>query len=88
MSSRTSTFRQCAEAAIARRMRAKNPPPEPTTAVAACPDSREGISRSRTIWPRGVFQAFQRIEVPKGAPVRLYDDLPPDVVRPAQPVRS
>lgn len=53
----------------------------------ADPDARESVvSSSRMIWPTGAVRALARVRVIRN-PVRLYEDVDPDVVRPAAPVR-
>jgi hypothetical protein len=83
------SFRERAERAIARRLRAKNSPhaPERTPVSAACPDSREGLSDMRMRWTLGALVVFERATLPKSAPATLYDDVDPHVIRPAEPVR-
>ena len=57
------------------------------TVTGADPDARESVASSgRMFWPPNVLDFFKRAHVIRN-PVRLYDDVPADVVRAAEPIR-
>jgi hypothetical protein len=76
------------EVAARIRFREQQATLRPVPVTDADPDAREAVTSSaRMVWPRYVLHTFQRAHVIRN-PVRLYDDIPPNVVRPASPVKG